>query len=125
MGLKNWLTDLFGVKTNSKKECLEAVQSMVRDRIESEKCSDDMEAKSNQLWEDIQFRERYFVIKRDEEQKSHEFEMRTGKKHSGFFGLRFYPPYTIWHEASAKYINREIADQEWDESPLSHIHLSY
>lgn len=123
MGLRNWLTDLFGVKIPSKRACLEAVRDMVRRKIASDRRGRILEAKANQMWEDILFRERYFLIKREEILDAHEYEARIGKKHSGFWGLKFYPPYTVWHPETAKYLNPENVDREWEESPLANLNL--
>lgn len=97
------------------------VRTMIRERINLTRRNKEVEAKINQTWEDIQFRERYFIVKRDEIQKMHDFETRTGKKFPGFFGFKFYPPYTIWDIATAKYIDRTVADREWQEAVVSNL----
>lgn len=119
MRLRNWLTDLFGVECASTKDCLNAVRILVKEKIAANWHTLDLEAKSNQIWEDIQFRNRVFRVKRDEAAQLQQFETKTGKKHNGFFGTKFYPPYTIWHRETARYIDRETVDREWDHLQLT------
>lgn len=116
-----WLADLLGIKCITKRGCIMMVRAMIREKINLTRRNKQAEAKINQTWEDIQFRERYFIVKRDELHKAQDFEKRTGRQFPGFFGFKFYPPYTIWDFSTAKYIDRTVADKEWQEAVVSNL----